>query len=235
MLKAILFNLDGVIADLSKYHFLAWKSIFSQYGIFFDKTAWKEMSNHSRTYIIENTFKNNKKNFTPEIAAEVEQKKNDLYKSLILNYLKPSDVYPNILDIIAQAKNKDIKLCVISHSKNAELIVERLGLSKAFDYVCFPPQKFDDSITRPVGSSSTTESIVNFLKKTGFIGNECIGIENTYDGIKEYNLYNIFSVAINNFDSEISKKAKMAFHTVVDINLDEIIFKYYSWLDQDDN
>lgn len=228
MLKAILFNLDGIITNLSKFHFLAWKSIFSQHGIVFDDEQWSQLQNYSRTYIIKQTLEYNEIECTDQLVSQIDAEKNTLYKTLIFNELRPEDVNPNILNIITQAKAKDLKVCVISHSKNANLIIERLGLSRAFDYVCVPGENAQDSITSIVGSSPVTESIVNFLTKSGFSGNECIGIENTNDGIEEYNLYNIFSVCVNNFDPEVSKKAKMSYHSVVDINLDEIIFKYYA-------
>lgn len=228
MLKAILFNLDGIITNLSKFHFLAWKSIFSQHGIIFDDEQWSQLQNHSRNYIIQQTLEYNNIQISEELVSQIDKEKNSLYQSLIQNELMPEDVNANILDIIAQAKSKDLKVCVISHSKNAQLIIERLGLSRAFDYVCVPGDSVQDSITSLIGSSPVTESIVNFLKESGLSGNECIGIENTNDGIEEYNLYNIFSVCVNNFDHEVSKKAKMSYHSVVDINLDEIIFKYYT-------
>lgn len=228
MLKAVLFNLDGIITNLSRFHFLAWKSIFSQHGIVFDDEQWSQLQNHSRTYIIKQTLEYNDIEITDELVSQIDSEKNALYQTLIQNELKPEDVNANILNIISQAKSKDLKVCLISHSKNAELIIERLGLARAFDFVCVPGKDAQDAITSLIGSSPVTESIVNFLTKSGFSGNECIGIENTSDGIEEYNLYNIFSVCVNNFDPEVSKKAKMSYHSVVDINLDEIIFKYYT-------
>ncbi|MDE7433588.1 MAG: hypothetical protein K2M43_00315, partial [Mycoplasmoidaceae bacterium] len=163
------------------------------------------------------------------LMLEIETKKNDLYKSLITDQLGPSNVYSNTLDVLFQAKQKDLKICVLSHSKNAEIIIQRLGLLNAFDYVCIPEdQSNDDSITRPVGSSYITKSIDSFLKKTGFLGKECIGIENTKLGLDEFNSFGIFSVCIDNFDKEIAKDSKISFHTVADVNLDEIIFKYYT-------
>ena len=228
MLKAILFNLDGIITNLSKFHFLAWKSIFSQHGIFFSDQEWLKLQNHSREYIIKHVLDFNNIQYDKKIIDEIDKQKNTLYQSLILNELKPENVNVNILNIISQAKAKDLKICLISHSKNANLIIERLGLSKAFDYVSIPESDREYSITSIIGSSPVTETIIKFLKESGFSGSECIGIENTREGIEEYNLYNIFSVCVNNFDPNVSKKANMSYHSIVDINLDEIIFKYYT-------
>lgn len=130
MLKAILFNLDGIITNLSKFHFLAWKSIFSHYGIIFNDEQWKQMSNHSRTYIIKNTLEFNKVKYDDDLIASIDSEKNALYQDLIRNELTPQDVNPNILEIITQARAKDLKVCIVSHSGNAELIIERLGCLK---------------------------------------------------------------------------------------------------------
>lgn len=228
MLKAILFNLDGIVTDLSNFHFLAWKSIFSHYGINFDMKQWKLFRDHSRKHIILNTFKYNRIPFDPTVADCIDREKNLLYQSLITNELKPRDVNPNILNLITQAKLKDLKICLVSHSSNTELIVERLGLSKAFDYIGYPEKDLDDTKTRLIGDSSVADAIVSFLKKSNFGGNECIGLENTAEGIEEYNVFNIFSVVVDNFDPEVNKRAKMAYHSLIDVNLDEIIFKYYT-------
>lgn len=51
MLKAILFNLDGVITNLSTYNYLSWKSVFSHYDVNLDEDLWNEIKDHSRTTI----------------------------------------------------------------------------------------------------------------------------------------------------------------------------------------
>ncbi len=220
MLKAILFNLDGIITNLSTYHYLSWKSVFSHYDVNLDEEFWNEIKDHSRTTIAKLVLEKNNIEHDNLMIEKICDEKNDLYKSLIANELSPTNVLPNILNIIAEAKAKDLKVCVISHSKNAKTVIERLGLSKAFDYVCFPKESDNDGITSLIGASPISNSIAEFLKISGITGGECIGIE--------FNLFNIFSVYVSNYSHEKSLKAKMSFPSVVDLNLNEIIFQYYT-------
>lgn len=228
MLKAILFNLDGIITNLSTYNYLSWKSVFSHYDVNLDEDLWNEIKDHSRTTIAKLVLEKNNIEYDNLIIDKICNEKNELYKSLIANELSPTNVFPNILNIITEAKAKDLKVCVISHSKNAKIAIERLGLSKAFDFVCLPKENDNDGITSLIGASPISNSIAEFLKISGINGGECIGIESTEEGILEFNLFNIFSVYVSNYSHEKSLKAKMVFPSVVDLNLNEIIFQYYT-------
>ncbi len=228
MLKAILFNLDGIITDLSAYNYLSWKSVFSHYDVDLDEKLWNQIKDHSRSTIVKLTLEKNNIQYDDLMLEKICREKNELYRSLIANELSPANVFPNILKIITEAKAKDLKVCVISHSKNAKLVIERLGLSRAFDFVCFPKENDNDAITSLIGASPISSSIAEFLKISGITGGECIGIESDEEGVSEFNLFNIFSVYVSNYSHEKSLKAKMSFPSVVDLNLNEIIFQYYT-------
>jgi len=136
MLKAVLFDLDGVVTDSARYHYLAWKELADELKIPFDEAYNEKLKGVSRMDSLELILANGKKqeDFTLEEKEAFAKKKNDNYKELI-KQITPEDVLPGIKELLVNLKQKGIKTGLASVSKNAFTIIDRLELGKYFDHI----------------------------------------------------------------------------------------------------
>ena len=135
-LKAIIFDLDGVLTDTAKYHYLAWKKLADELGLQFDESINESLKGVSRTNSFEIILEENNKsnNYTDKEKEILANKKNDYYKDMI-EQLTPNDILEGIVRFITEARNNGVKCAVASISKNAPRVLKLLNISNMFDYI----------------------------------------------------------------------------------------------------
>lgn len=177
MLKAVLFDLDGVITDSAKYHYLAWKELADQLEISFDEIYNEKLKGVSRMESLELILENgNKKEaFTPEEKELLAEKKNDNYKELI-KQITPKDILPGIRELLTELRNHQIKTCICSVSKNAVFIISQLELLDYFDHIV------DAAKVKNAKPASDLFAIGAYV--LGASPSECIGVEDARAGIE---------------------------------------------------
>ncbi|MBQ7715330.1 MAG: beta-phosphoglucomutase [Clostridia bacterium] len=188
--KALIFDLDGVIVDTAKYHFLAWKSLSDELGLVFNEQINERLKGVSRMRSFEIILEENgaEKRFSEAEKEEYIKKKNDLYVSFIKR-LTPDDMLPGVAEFIGKAKEHGLKTAVASVSKNAPAVLEALGATDKFDYVADAAK---------VGRSKPAPDI--FLVCAEALGvdpADCIGIEDAQAGIEAIKAAGMYSVGIN--------------------------------------
>ena len=136
MIKAVIFDLDGVITDTAKYHYEAWKKIADELGIPFNIEYNEKLKGVSRMESLCLILDNGpgRDSLTLEEKNELCERKNEIYKELI-GSLKPSDILPGINEFISELKKNNILIGLASVSKNAPEILNRLELRDSFDYM----------------------------------------------------------------------------------------------------
>jgi len=126
--------MDGVIVDTAKFHFLAWQRLASSLSIEFTEVQNEELKGVSRVESLEkilswgNVVLNNAK------KLELMDLKNRWY----LEYAEqvvPSEMLPGVFDFLNELKQREIRIGLGSSSKNAVLILEKLGILEIFDTV----------------------------------------------------------------------------------------------------
>ena len=133
-MKAIIFDLDGVLCHTDKLHYKAWKQIADQYGIYFDETINNRLRGVSRMdslAIILERYTGDVATLDREAMAAA---KNDYYREL-LKTMSPADVAPEVLQTLHALRAKGLKLAVGSSSKNTGFILRQIGLDGFFDAV----------------------------------------------------------------------------------------------------
>src|SRR5574344_1479721 len=113
VVKAILFDLDGVIVDTAKYHFLAWKKLADEIGEPFDEQINERFKGVGRADCFKILVENSAKHYTDEEAEVLMTRKNDYYIDF-LELIKPESIYDGVLDFIKQARKKGLRLAVCS-------------------------------------------------------------------------------------------------------------------------
>ena len=134
--KAIIFDLDGVITDTSELHFVAWRELAESLGIAIDEKFNECLKGVSRMgslkLILQHGHKEN--DYTPAEKETLATKKNARYVELLQN-ITPENVLPGVLPFLEECHNNGIKTALASASKNAPFILDKLEISNHFDYV----------------------------------------------------------------------------------------------------
>ena len=133
-IKAFIFDLDGVIVDTAKYHYLAWKDLANGLGFNFTEKDNERLKGVSRVRSLEILLDIGEKDFDEPLKNELANRKNDQYVGLI-SKMTPSEILPGVTIFLQQAKEVGIKIVLGSASKNAPLILEKIGLDHFFDAV----------------------------------------------------------------------------------------------------
>ncbi len=134
-IKACIFDLDGVIVDTAKYHFLAWKSLASKLGFEFTAEHNEQLKGISRMDSLEFLLKiGGIEGLSDDEKLAYAAEKNTLYLSYI-ETMTPGDILPNVKEFLLDLRKNGVKISLGSASKNAEFILKRLDLMSYFDAI----------------------------------------------------------------------------------------------------
>ena len=133
-MKACIFDLDGVIVDTAKYHYLAWKDLADKLGFNFTIEHNERLKGVSRMDSLEILLEIGDISLTAEEKERYAHEKNELYRSYILK-MERDEILPGILPFLDELKANDIKIALGSASKNAGTILEKVGITQYFDAI----------------------------------------------------------------------------------------------------
>lgn len=133
-MKAVIFDLDGVLVTTDEYHYEAWKQLADEEGIYFDRVINSRLRGVSRTESLEIVLEKSDKIYTQEQKRALAERKNDYYKRLI-GGLTENAVLKGVRENLTELKKSGIKIAVGSSSKNTPMILEKTGLCAYFDAV----------------------------------------------------------------------------------------------------
>jgi beta-phosphoglucomutase len=175
MMKAFIFDLDGVIVFTDKFHYQAWKQMADAMGIYFDEEINNRLRGVSRMDSLEIILERYEgEPLSDERKAELAAEKNTAYRAL-LETMTPADVSQEVRDTLAELRNRGYKLSLGSSSKNAKFILERVDLLDAFD-----------AISDGTNITKSKPDPEVFLKGAEFLGvdpADCVVVEDAYAGI----------------------------------------------------
>lgn len=133
-IQACLFDLDGVIVDTAKYHYLAWKRLANELGFDFTEHDNERLKGVSRVRSLEILLEIGGLTLDEATRAQLAAKKNDWYVAMIQR-MDQSEVLPGAREFLAAARAAGLKTALGSASKNAMLILRNIGLVEAFDVI----------------------------------------------------------------------------------------------------
>lgn len=187
MIKACLFDLDGVIVDTAKYHFLAWKRLANTLGFDFTEAQNEELKGVSRMKSLEIILAWGGVTLSEAEKLQWASTKNDWYLELVTQ-MTPDEILPGVKAFILQLKQADIKIGLGSVSKNAGLILEKIGMYAWFDTIID-----GNKITQ---GKPDPEVFLNGAKELGLQPVECLVFEDAVAGIEAATRAGMKSVGI---------------------------------------
>lgn len=128
----VVFDLDGVITDTAKYHYLAWKKLADELGISFDEKKNEQFKGVSRARCLELLLSWAGKTVDREEEEALLVKKNGYYCDMLAS-LTPESILPGIRETLGLLRNAGIPVALFSVSKNTDRILQQLGMTEAFD------------------------------------------------------------------------------------------------------
>ncbi|MGX7195861.1 beta-phosphoglucomutase [Enterococcus olivae] len=216
MKKGFVFDLDGVITDTAKYHYLAWKDLADSIGIEIDLKFNEQLKGIDRMTSLERILIHGGKadTYTAEEKDALALQKNTHYVELLQD-LTPEDLLPGVKEFLEEAQTKDVPCAIASASKNAPFILEKLGVKNAFEAIV-------DPATLKKGKPDP-EIFVRAAEAINITPEEAVGFEDAQaglDGIKAANMY-----AVGVYSGEELHGADLIVNKLTDISVDELIQK----------
>lgn len=133
-LHALIFDLDGVIADTAGYHFQSWRQLAAEEGWAFTWELNERLRSLARRASLELILAENGRVVDESTMAELLARKNHFYLAM-LEQMDVRALLPGVPELIAEARAAGLKLAVASASRNAGAVLQRTGVYGAFDAV----------------------------------------------------------------------------------------------------
>ena len=198
--KAFIFDLDGVIVDTAKYHYLAWKKIANELGIKFTHEHNELLKGVSRVRSLDIILG------LGQVDASQEQKnqwliqKNEEYLTYLVD-MDSNEILPGVMSVLEFLKANQQPIALGSASKNARPILEKTGILSYFDVIV---DGNDVSNAKP-----DPEVFLQAAQKLGISNENSIVFEDSVAGIQAANIATMTSIGIG--DAAILNEAKYNF------------------------
>ena len=214
MTKAFIFDLDGVIVDTAKYHYLAWKRIADELGLAFDIHDNELLKGVSRQRSFEIILDLNGRKESPEYIEKYCAVKNEYYLEYI-NRLREDEILPGAKEFLKEARKNGIKTALGSASKNSSLILEKLRIRDMFDVIV--------DGTRVKNAKPDPEVFVKGAEDLGVDPHECVVFEDSAAGIAAAHNGGMRAVGVRN--PEIRQRCDYYVNSFADISAPVLVKK----------
>jgi len=207
--KAFIFDLDGVIVDTAKYHYLAWRELAIQLGFDFTMEQNERLKGVSRVRSLEILLDIGKIQLEEDEKTTYLKEKNEQYLQYIAK-MDHTEILPGIDDLLHYLKLNKVPFSLGSASKNARLILETLDLIDLFDAIV---DGNDVSTAKP-----DPEVFLIAAQKLGVQPEDCIVIEDAQAGIEAANKAGMTSIGIG--DANVLAEADFKLNNTSELTID---------------
>lgn len=172
MIRAFLFDLDGVLTDTSEYHYLGWKRLADELGVPFGREENEGLRGVSRRESLLLLLQG--RPATEEQMLEWMERKNNYYVEYIAQ-MTPTDLLPGVTDLLSDLRASGQRIAIVSSSKNTPMVLDRLQIAGLVDVVV--------DGNAPVRSKPAPDLFLLAAKQLGMRPEECLVIEDAAAGI----------------------------------------------------
>lgn len=213
-MKGFIFDLDGVIVDTARYHFLAWKKLAEELGVDFTVEDNERLKGVSRARSLEIILELGDIRATEAEKQVWMRQKNDDYLEYV-SRMDQKEVLPGVLSTLRFLKENKGKIALGSASKNARLILEKTNILPLFDAVV---DGNDVSKAKP-----DPEVFDLAAQQIGVNAADCVVFEDSVAGIQAANAAGMASIGIG--DAGILQEADMVYPDFINIDAESLLKK----------
>lgn len=210
-IKACLFDLDGVIVDTAKYHYLAWRRLAKELGFDFTKEQNESLKGISRMESLKILLNIGGLTLDESEKMTLAEKKNNWYREYILK-MTPDEILPGTVEFLEELRNKGIKIALGSASKNAMTILNNIKLVNHFDAII--------DGTKTSNAKPNPEVFLLGAKQLGVSPFECVVFEDAKAGIEAAINAGMYSVGIG--DPLVLNKANIVVSSLKEMTLEKL-------------
>jgi beta-phosphoglucomutase len=205
-MKAVIFDLDGVLVFTDKFHYQAWKKMADGLGVYFDETINNRLRGVSRAESLEIILERHNGKLGADEKTALMEEKNAAY-CRFLDTMSALDVADEVRSTLDELRQRGFRLAVGSSSKNAGFILGKVQLRDMFDAV-----SDGNNITRSKPDPEV------FLKAASFLGEaprDCAVVEDAVTGIDAAKAAGMIAIGIG--DAAAYAKADYTISSFADL------------------
>ncbi|UOB19468.1 beta-phosphoglucomutase [Abyssalbus ytuae] len=205
-MKGYIFDLDGVIVDTAKFHFLAWKKTARYFGFDLTEALNEKLKGVSRVDSLKKILDWAGTTISEDEFEKLATEKNEDYLQYV-NKMTSKDVLPGVYEFIEKLKKEGCPVALGSASKNAPKILKKTGLYDMFDAIVD-----GNSVTK---AKPDPEVFLIAARKIGVKPEHCIVFEDSEAGIEAANVAGMTSIGIG--DKRVLIDADQVFSNFIEI------------------
>ncbi|HEY6570156.1 MAG TPA: beta-phosphoglucomutase [Candidatus Limnocylindrales bacterium] len=173
-LRAVIFDLDGVITDTAEHHYRAWKRLAAEESIPFDRELNERLKGVSRMESLDIILEGAGQTASLADRVRLADRKNAYFRELI-DAITPADLLPGIGDLLADLRARGVRSAIASMSHNVYDVVRHLGIEAMVDVIVDPATL--------VKGKPDPEIFLVAADVLGVRYEDCVGIEDARAGI----------------------------------------------------
>lgn len=210
--RAAIFDLDGVLVDSARLHFVAWKRIADELNIPFDEHDNEALKGVDRMGSLEHILRLGGVALDAPTREALAARKNGYYLDALAT-MSDADILPGATALLARARVGGLSLGVASASRNAVMVLERAGLSGAIDFVA--------DAAKVARSKPAPDIFLACAAGLGVPSAACVGFEDASAGVEAIKAAGMVAIGIG--DDTILAAADLVFATTAQVDLDRVL------------
>ncbi len=214
MVKACIFDLDGVIVDTARYHFLAWRRLAREMGFDLSKSENERLKGVSRMASLDILLEIGKIELSEEEKSIKADLKNLWFVDFILT-MSPNDILPGVSNFLNRLTDEGISIGLGSASKNAKTILKQIELTNRFSAV------IDGNLVST--AKPDPEVFLKASEALQMVPEECVVFEDAIAGIEAAHRAGMKCIGVG--DPSILRKADRVIPGFEGVGTDILIFR----------
>ena len=213
-IKAFLFDLDGVIVDTAIYHYQAWKRLANHLGFDISEEFNEQLKGVSRTDSLDIILAHGNLTLPAEEKTRLATQKHEWYLELV-SRMSSDDVLPGVARFFSQVRKANLQTALGSVSKNAPLILERIGMADVFEAI-IDGNKISKGKPDP-------EVFTKGAAELGVLPAECVVFEDAVAGVEAGKRGGMFVVGLGSPD--VLTQADLVVSSLDVLTVEEVLAK----------
>jgi len=209
--RAVIWDMDGVIADTAPYHFSAWQEVFQKRGVDFTEDDFRRNFGQRNDAIIRNTLGEDISQSEIDAIASDKEKN---FRQRVRHNIKP---LPGAIKLITSLKQHDFSMALASSApmENIQLVTRGLGIESSFQAIV-SGREVNEGKPSPQG-------FLLAAQKLGVEPKNCIVIEDAVAGVTAAKRAGMRCLAVANTHPRISlTEADLIVDTLEEVTMDDL-------------